>query len=91
MHKVLIIKFCLRDEYLAKIARRVKEYEVKVLNEPRSGKKLLVLDVDYTLFGRNVLFPKIKVLSPNISPCKTTKKLEMNLFKLYFTKIRSGC
>ncbi|CAB4019793.1 ubiquitin-like domain-containing CTD phosphatase 1, partial [Paramuricea clavata] len=39
-----------RDEYLAKIARRVKEYEVKVLNEPRSGKKLLVLDVDYTLF-----------------------------------------
>ena len=43
--------FIYRDEYLAKIARRVKEYEIKVLNEPRAEKKLLVLDVDYTLFG----------------------------------------
>ena len=30
--------------------KRVKSYEVKVLNEPRPGKKLLVLDIDYTLF-----------------------------------------
>ena len=44
--------FCFRDEYLAKIARRVKEYKINVLNEPRPGKKLLVLDVDYTLFGK---------------------------------------
>ena len=36
---------------MAKIARRVKEYKINVLNEPRPGKKLLVLDVDYTLFG----------------------------------------
>ena len=45
------LPFIYRDEYLAKIARRVKEYEIKVLNEPRAEKKLLVLDVDYTLFG----------------------------------------
>ncbi|KAJ6222405.1 hypothetical protein RDWZM_000950 [Blomia tropicalis] len=39
-----------REEYLAKIERRVKEYKVTVFNEPREGKKLLVLDIDYTLF-----------------------------------------
>nr|SVE76534.1 EOG090X0A5K [Daphnia longispina] len=39
-----------REEYLAKIAKRVETYEIKMLNEPRSGKKLLVLDIDYTLF-----------------------------------------
>ncbi len=39
-----------RDEYLAKVANRVQNYEVKILNELREGKKLLVLDIDYTLF-----------------------------------------
>jgi ubiquitin-like domain-containing CTD phosphatase 1 len=33
-----------------KITRRINEYDVKVLNPPREGKKLLVLDIDYTLF-----------------------------------------
>jgi ubiquitin-like domain-containing CTD phosphatase 1 len=40
-----------REEFLAKVDRRVKEYKIKILNEPRNGKKLLVLDIDYTLFG----------------------------------------
>jgi ubiquitin-like domain-containing CTD phosphatase 1 len=40
-----------REEFLAKVERRVKEYKIKILNEPRNGKKLLVLDIDYTLFG----------------------------------------
>ncbi|XP_060219802.1 ubiquitin-like domain-containing CTD phosphatase 1 isoform X3 [Meriones unguiculatus] len=39
-----------REENLLKVSRRVKEYKVEVLNPPREGKKLLVLDVDYTLF-----------------------------------------
>nr|XP_015204796.1 PREDICTED: ubiquitin-like domain-containing CTD phosphatase 1 [Lepisosteus oculatus] len=39
-----------REENLAKIARRVKDYKVEILNPPREGKRLLVLDVDYTLF-----------------------------------------
>ena len=39
-----------QDIYLAKVQKRVKEYNVKMLNEPRTGKKLLVLDIDYTLF-----------------------------------------
>jgi len=39
-----------RDENLAKLRKRVEKKEVKVLNAPRVGKKLLVLDIDYTLF-----------------------------------------
>uniref|UniRef100_H2Z0J8 Ubiquitin-like domain-containing CTD phosphatase 1 n=1 Tax=Ciona savignyi TaxID=51511 RepID=H2Z0J8_CIOSA len=44
------VKLECMEEHLAKIERRVKTYEVKKLNDPRKGKKLLVLDVDYTLF-----------------------------------------
>lgn len=36
--------------YLSKIAKRVKEYEIKEINPRREGKNLLVLDIDYTLF-----------------------------------------
>ncbi|RUS83294.1 hypothetical protein EGW08_008916, partial [Elysia chlorotica] len=39
-----------REEFLAKIERRVKTYKINTLNECRPGKKLLVLDIDYTLF-----------------------------------------
>ncbi len=38
------------DVYLNKIARRVREYTIKEFNPPRPGKKLLVLDIDYTIF-----------------------------------------
>ena len=33
---------------------KVREYEVKVLNPSRENKKLLVLDIDYTLFDHRV-------------------------------------
>lgn len=39
-----------RPEYMAKICRRVQNYRIKMLNDPRPDKKLLVLDIDYTLF-----------------------------------------
>ncbi|XP_063237171.1 ubiquitin-like domain-containing CTD phosphatase 1 [Bacillus rossius redtenbacheri] len=39
-----------KDVYLAKIDRRIRDYKINMLNEPREGKKLLVLDIDYTLF-----------------------------------------
>ena len=39
-----------REEYLAKVANRVANYEVKIFNDLREDKKLLVLDIDYTLF-----------------------------------------
>uniref|UniRef100_A0A0A9X4J1 Ubiquitin-like domain-containing CTD phosphatase 1 n=1 Tax=Lygus hesperus TaxID=30085 RepID=A0A0A9X4J1_LYGHE len=39
-----------KEVYLAKIHKRVSDYEVKMLNPARPGMKLLVLDIDYTLF-----------------------------------------
>lgn len=39
-----------QEVYLAKIEKRIKDYEIKMLNELRPNKKLLVLDIDYTLF-----------------------------------------
>lgn len=39
-----------REEFLAKIQRRVDTLEFKEINPPRADKKLLVLDIDYTLF-----------------------------------------
>lgn len=36
--------------YLSKIEKRIKEYKINILNESRPNKKLLVLDIDYTLF-----------------------------------------
>ena len=39
-----------KEVYLSKIRRRIKEYKLEILNPPRDGKKLLVLDIDYTLF-----------------------------------------
>jgi len=39
-----------REFNLEKIEKRVRDYEVKVINPSRENKKLLVLDIDYTLF-----------------------------------------
>jgi len=39
-----------RDENVAKVSRRVRELKINIFNEPRVDKKLLVLDIDYTLF-----------------------------------------
>lgn len=54
-----------REENLAKIQRRVAEYKINVLNPPRQGKKLLVLDVDYTLFDhRSVAEKGVELMRP---------------------------
>ncbi|GMH45984.1 hypothetical protein BSKO_13948 [Bryopsis sp. KO-2023] len=39
-----------RPETQEKLKRRVESVEVKIMNPPREGKKLLVLDIDYTIF-----------------------------------------
>ena len=39
-----------REENQAKLRKRIDTYKVDGLNPPREGKKLLVLDIDYTLF-----------------------------------------
>ncbi|KAL6515200.1 hypothetical protein OROHE_018832 [Orobanche hederae] len=38
------------EVYKLKLRRRVEQYKIKVRNLCRKGKKLLVLDIDYTLF-----------------------------------------
>ncbi|XP_030067130.1 ubiquitin-like domain-containing CTD phosphatase 1 [Microcaecilia unicolor] len=56
-----------REENLAKISRRVKDYKVEILNSPREGKKLLVLDVDYTLFDhRSCAETGIELMRPHL-------------------------
>ncbi|CAD5116738.1 DgyrCDS5593 [Dimorphilus gyrociliatus] len=40
-----------QEIYLEKVQKRVNSYKIDIINEPRKGKKLLVLDIDYTLFG----------------------------------------
>ncbi|KER31619.1 hypothetical protein T265_02133 [Opisthorchis viverrini] len=44
------IQLCDLPENLEKVARRSKSYKPRKLCEPRIGKHLLVLDVDYTIF-----------------------------------------
>jgi ubiquitin-like domain-containing CTD phosphatase 1 len=39
-----------REENLNKISKRVREYKINILTELRPNKKLLVLDIDYTIF-----------------------------------------
>ncbi|KAJ4758416.1 Ubiquitin-like domain-containing CTD phosphatase [Rhynchospora pubera] len=39
-----------KDVNKLKLSRRVAQYKMKLLNPCREGKKLLVLDIDYTLF-----------------------------------------
>ncbi|XP_058962322.1 ubiquitin-like domain-containing CTD phosphatase 1 [Pocillopora verrucosa] len=54
-----------RDENLAKIDKRISDYKVEIRNPPRAGKKLLVLDVDYTIFDhRSVAETGVELMRP---------------------------
>eukprot|EP00123_Amoebidium_parasiticum_P020307 comp4717_c0_seq1/m.876 comp4717_c0_seq1/g.876 ORF comp4717_c0_seq1/g.876 comp4717_c0_seq1/m.876 type:complete len:320 (-) comp4717_c0_seq1:384-1343(-) len=54
-----------REENLAKVQKRVQMYKFNVLNPPRPGKKLLVLDVDYTLFDhRSIVESPLQLMRP---------------------------
>ncbi|KAJ1522510.1 hypothetical protein ONE63_001700 [Megalurothrips usitatus] len=44
------VEVCNREVYLSKVAKRISDYKIVERNPPRPGKKLLVLDIDYTLF-----------------------------------------
>lgn len=51
--------------YLAKIQKRIETYKIQELNPLREGKKLLVLDIDYTLFDhRSVAESGIELMRP---------------------------
>lgn len=56
-----------RPENLKKIEDRVKRYQFKQLNAPRAGKKLLVLDIDYTLFDhRSTVQSVTELMRPHL-------------------------
>lgn len=51
--------------YLAKIQKRIQTYKIEELNSLRENKKLLVLDIDYTLFDhRSVASSGIELMRP---------------------------
>lgn len=53
------------EVYLAKIQKRIETYKIQELNPLREGKKLLVLDIDYTLFDhRSVAETGIELMRP---------------------------
>lgn len=48
-----------------KIETRIKQYRINMLNQPRPNKKLLVLDIDYTLFdNRTTAQSAIEIMRP---------------------------
>mmetsp|Transcript_12886 Transcript_12886/g.21056 ORF Transcript_12886/g.21056 Transcript_12886/m.21056 type:complete len:355 (+) Transcript_12886:169-1233(+) len=52
----------LRPENRLKLQKRIETIEVRVMNAPRPGKKLCVLDLDYTLFDCKGLASNIQEL-----------------------------
>ncbi|UYV62667.1 UBLCP1 [Cordylochernes scorpioides] len=59
--------------FLAKIQKRISSYEIKIFNEPRPGKKLLVLDIDYTLFDhRSTAQTAAELMRPYLHEFLTT-------------------
>lgn len=62
-----------QEVYLEKVARRVRDYKINVLNEPRPHKKLLVLDIDYTLFDhRSAAETGLELMRPYLHEFLTT-------------------
>ncbi|KAL1432328.1 hypothetical protein MTO96_013645 [Rhipicephalus appendiculatus] len=51
-----------REEFLNKIQKRIKSYKIKWLNESRPGKRLLVLDIDYTIYDHRTTAQSIAEL-----------------------------
>ena len=61
-----------RPENAAKLARRVAAQPLKLLHPPREGKKLLVLDIDYTLFDhRSTAEAPHELARPHLHPFLT--------------------
>eukprot|EP01094_Clydonella_sp_ATCC50884_P011059 TRINITY_DN20858_c0_g1_i1.p1 TRINITY_DN20858_c0_g1~~TRINITY_DN20858_c0_g1_i1.p1 ORF type:complete len:366 (+),score=103.67 TRINITY_DN20858_c0_g1_i1:146-1099(+) len=55
--------------YLQKVQRRIEDYEPHRISDPRPGKKLLVLDIDYTLFDhRSTAQHPLDLRRPHLIP-----------------------
>ncbi|KAL5222454.1 hypothetical protein ABZP36_027167 [Zizania latifolia] len=54
-----------KEVYKQKLKRRASQYKIKILNPCRKGKRLLVLDIDYTLFDhRSAAENPIELMRP---------------------------
>eukprot|EP00850_Spirogloea_muscicola_P008781 SM000047S16920 [mRNA] locus=s47:790912:793248:- [translate_table: standard] len=59
------LAICHQEENQAKLRRRIAQYQIKTINPPREGKKLLVLDIDYTLFDhRSIAESSLELMRP---------------------------
>lgn len=76
-------------EYMTKIHRRVQQYKIKMLNEPRPNKKLLVLDIDYTLFDhRSTAQTASELMRPYLHEFLTTAYQEYDIVIWSATSMR---
>eukprot|EP00850_Spirogloea_muscicola_P021898 SM000267S09849 [mRNA] locus=s267:10401:12778:+ [translate_table: standard] len=61
------LAICHQEESQAKLRRRIAQYQIKTINPPREGKKLLVLDIDYTLFDhRSTAESSLELMRPHL-------------------------
>lgn len=70
-----------RPENIEKIMRRIETYKFKNLNSPRKGKKLLVLDIDYTLFDhRSTVERTTDLMRPHLHEFLSSAYLNYDIF-----------
>eukprot|EP00252_Welwitschia_mirabilis_P007923 TRINITY_DN19618_c0_g1_i1.p1 TRINITY_DN19618_c0_g1~~TRINITY_DN19618_c0_g1_i1.p1 ORF type:complete len:336 (+),score=61.29 TRINITY_DN19618_c0_g1_i1:215-1222(+) len=63
-----------------KLRRRIENYKIKLLNPCRSGKKLLVLDIDYTLFDhRSTAENPLELMRPYLHEFLTASYAEYDI------------
>jgi ubiquitin-like domain-containing CTD phosphatase 1 len=79
-----------QSEYLAKIEKRVRDIKVDIINAPRPGKKLLVLDIDYTLFDhRSVAESPDQLMRPYLHEFLTSAYNDYDI--VIWCKYEPGC
>ncbi|KAJ4747785.1 Ubiquitin-like domain-containing CTD phosphatase [Rhynchospora pubera] len=64
-----------KDVNKHKLSRRVAQYKIKLLNPCREGRKLLVLDIDYTLFDHR---------SPAENPLELMRPCKLDIANMFF-------
>ncbi|KAL9246137.1 hypothetical protein vseg_019710 [Gypsophila vaccaria] len=69
-----------KDVNKQKLRRRINQYKIKLRNPCRSGKKLLVLDIDYTLFDhRSPAENPLELMRPYLHEFLTTAYAEYDI------------
>lgn len=69
----------MRPENLEKLAKRCNTYKFVKISEFRPGKRLLVLDIDYTIFGTLFFYNYKSFLHRSPNTCRICKALDATL------------